>query len=1768
MSQFSGYSKQGTLHETDTVRVFRALRESDGQQVVVKAYRGVATNPEVLRHRRTEFNISKKLAGLSGIIRMYDLEQTPEGTLLVMEDIEGVTLHDFLRAADRSLAVRLELARGIVRAVGQMHGAGIIHNDLSPRNVLVHGPAQAVKLIDFGSASTVGLEARELSLPETMRGTPHYMSPEQTGRMNRSVDYRSDFYALGAVLYELFTGRTVFESNDVLELLHSHLARAPQPLQQVASGIPPALSEVVLKLLAKHAEDRYQSAEGLEADFAEVARQLEATGKVEVFPLGRFDMAAEIDLPERLYGREREVDRLLEAFDDAANSKRVLLLVGGPSGMGKTALVNEVHRPLTQKRGLFLSGKFEALKRDIPYHALTEAFGGVLQQLLALPEQNLVPVREALQQALAPSAQVLCDVFPELTTLLGPQPKLEALAPHEAQIRFELQFNQLVIGLLGLGRHLVLFLDDMQWADRASMRVLEVVLRSREVKHLMVVGSYRTAEVGADHPLHDLEKTAREAEAVIYRVDVKPLEAKHVLQMVSDALRCPPEAAAGLASLVFQRSGGNPLFVREFLRALRQGGALERDAATRQWRIDTAKVEALRIPDNVVDLLLEKLRRLPPRLQQVVASAACLGREVEPELLALAMNVPEDEAHAQVAECAGTGLLVRVREAGDRRTSHFRFVHDKIQEAASLLLDSAERARLHARVGQLLLERIPAEERDKRLFEVVNHLNLGAEGGLDASVAKRLPAMNLAAGRHAMASAAHEVAARYFDRGLELLPKSAWEQDYPTALGLHEDGAETAWLRGRLEVMEERAREVDARARTALEKVRISEVRILAMVSQNRPREAIDVGYDMLAQFGIRMPRRRITKVDALASLFRAHRALKARSTESVKSMPTMTDPRTLAVMRIFGAINLPAYFTNPFELVVQVKEQLLLSLNHGMAPETCNVIMGYAMMVIPIVDVKRMEVIREMGLHLGRRPESRLQVGRARVVATYFLLHRYQSYRDTGPELLQAYRECIEGGDFKYAAVALNARATWAFHATPNLDESYRLISEGVETMRAIGRDEHLLTTQLLHQQLGYNLIHSEMAEPWRYTGPHAFEDQIHAKNEEAKNQMGRANLAWFTTTTRLLFNRTKEASAIALAVGDAVDVLKSAPTHPRALTIVALGALSDWANLTPAEQARARKLSGKTLKRLVKYAADAPMNFQHMVAMLRADLARVAGDLDACCRGYEEAARLAREQAHDPILEPLAYELAARACEAAGRNLEARGFLQEALGAWARWGAWTKVEQLRRTYPSLKGAAMPTAQASNKEDSTGATTTSTGTGDGLDLKTVLKASHALSREIEVRTLQDRMLEIMLESAGADGGAILLWEDGKLHPRAASRVPDKAAARPPPTTSHAESIVQFTARTRQPLVVDDALADERFKEDPHVRAANLRSALGLPIVQGGELVAVLYLENQKLARAFSPHRVQLLSMLATQAAISLTNAQLYDKLKRALARAEESSRLKSEFLANVSHELRTPLNSIINLPEGLLGCFTPLDGAECAACGRIFELDPGEKVDPSVACPACSEEGTLAAKSTFKIDWDPSMAARHLRDVASHGRALLRMVDDVLESSKLESVAVELSMKDVPILELLDRVESSFSSDAEVSAVKLVVEKCDPALTARLDPARVWQILSNLISNALKFSDGRGRVDVSARAEGDWVHFQVKDEGVGIAQEHQRLIFESFRQAESGHTRRFGGTGLGLSIAQRLAGLHSGRVTVESVVGRGSVFTLSLPRSGPAPKT
>ena len=1453
------------LRKDEHFCLYRGRSNDGGSRVLVLSPLTEYPAPEILKLLEHAYSLREDLDP-TWAARPIAIARHRDRTVLVLEDPGGVPL-DQLPGQPLQVGFWLRLAINLSTAIDRLHQRGIIHKDIKPANVLVDAANAQCWLRGSLIASRLPRERQFPEPPEFIAGTLPYMAPEQTGRINRSIDSRSDLYSLGVTLYEMLTGSLPFTASDPMEWVHCHIARQPAPPSQRRRDLPETISAIILKLLSKTAEERYQTATGLLADLKKCLAEWESHRRIGSFSLGAHDISDRLLMPEKLYGRDREIKTLLDAFDQVVTTGEPnLVLVSGYSGIGKSSVVNELHKVLVLPRALFASGKFDQYKRDIPYATLAQAFQSLVRSLLSKSEADLQVWRDAFSEALGPNGLLIVDLVPELKLIIGEQPPVPDLPPQDAQRRFQLVFRRFISVFARAEHPLALFFDDLQWLDVATLDFLENLLTQPDVHHLMLIGAYRDNEIDSAHPLWRKLEAIRHAGPIVHDIVLAPLITGDLERLLADSLHCKLDRAIPLAQLLHEKTAGNPFFVIQFIYALVEEQLLTFDHNDARWLWDLNRIHAKGYTDNVVDLMVGKLNRLPIETQKALQDLACLGNSAEISTISTVHGISEEKLHSDLWEAVRLEIIAR-------RGGAYRFMHDRIQEAAYLLIPEHSRAETHLRIGRLLWSHFSAEKTEAEVFEIVNQLNRGATGITSQDERERLAELNFIAGKRAKASTAYLSALKYLAAGAALLSDDCWDRKYHLIFPLELNRAECEFLTGQSATAENRLTELSSRASNAVGLATVTCLLVDLYTSLNQSERAVAVSLNYLRHLGLEWSPHP-TAEEAQREYERIWAQLGSRAIEDLVELPLISNPAYLATLDVLTKVLPAALFTNPNFLSLAICRAVNLSLEHGNSDGSCVAYVWFGAICGPHFGNYKAgfrfgrlgyELVEQCGL---KRFQARSYLWFGQLVMPW--TKHVQACRDL---IRRAFEAANKVGDLTVAAYSCGALNTNLLAAGDPLPDVQSEAEHGLVFAR---KARFGIVIDIITAQLGLIRTLRGLTQKFGSFDDGQF-DELQFESHLASDSVLALPECWYWIRKLQARFFTGDYTS---AVDSAMRARQLLWTSPSLFDTAeyhfytALSHAGSCDSAFPDQQRQHLEALAMHHGQLEIWAENCPENFENRAALVGAEIARIEGREFEAMRLYEQAIRSSHTNGFVHS-EALASELAARFYVARGFNLIAHAYLRKARFCYLRWEAAGKVRQLDELYPGLR----------EDEPVPGPTSTIGTPVENLDLATVIKVSQAVSGEIVLEKLIDTLMRTAIENAGAERGLLILRRGVKQWIEAEATTSGDTIIVRSGEASVAEatvpqSIIHYVLRTEESVILDDASVQNPFSTDDYIRQQHARSVLCLPLIKQARLIGVLYLENNLAPHVFTPARIAVLKLLASQAAISLENTYLYRDLE------------------------------------------------------------------------------------------------------------------------------------------------------------------------------------------------------------------------------------------------------------------------------------------------
>ncbi|MBD2357519.1 AAA family ATPase [Tolypothrix sp. FACHB-123] len=1508
-----GYQICSQLYAGTRTKVYRAIRELDKVPVVIKMLAVEYPSFHELLQFRNQYTISKHLH-IPGIIQPLSLETYGNGYILIMADTREISLREYIQDNTISLIEFCQIALQLTDILHDLHHNRVIHKDIKPANILIHPQTKQIQLIDFSIASLLPKETTEIQNPHVLEGTLAYISPEQTGRMNRGIDYRSDFYALGVTFYELLTGELPFIARDPLELVHCHLAKQPNPINNEA--IPQVVGDIVMKLLAKNAEDRYQSALGLKHDLEICLTQLKDTGEITNFAIAQRDICDRFLIPEKLYGRKLEVSTLLQAFERVANGTSEMMLVAGFSGIGKTSVVNEVHKPITRQQGYFIKGKFDQFNRNIPLSAFVQALRDLIGQLLSESDAQLQIWKTKFLAVVGENGQVLIDVIPELEIIIGKQPPAPELSGKASENRFNLLFQNFIAVFTKKEHPLVMFLDDLQWADLASLQLIQLLMQDNG--HLLLLGAYRDNEVSPAHPLMLTVDELQQAGTTINTITLLPLAFSDTNLLIADTLQCTTERSHPLAELIARKTQGNPFFITQFLKALHEDGQITFNHHQGYWECDITQINALSLTDDVVEFMAQQLQKLPSQTQNVLKLAACIGNSFDLTTLAIVSQQSPTHTATDLWKALQEGLILPASQnykffqgeiAQSAVTAQsvsltYRFLHDRVQQAAYKLIAEADKQATHLAIGELLLSNTPAEQLNAYIFEIVNHLNTGINLITQPQKKLELARLNLIAGCKAKTAIAYDAAVKYFSQGIDLLPADAWQQQYQLTLNLHHERLEAACLHTDFDKLATWGDMILQSATSLLDTIKVHETRMTAFRSQAQFANVVEIGLQVLKLLGVEFPAQP-TVADIGAAAEQTRQLWQERTALSLLDLPAMSDPHQLAAMQIMSKLVSSVYIAVPPLLPLLIFKQVEMSIQYGNCAIAIFSYADYGLILCGVLgDIDAGYEFGQLALKLLDKLQTTAFKSRAYFVVNSFIRHWKEPLHQTLPSLLAGYQSGLETGDWECVGLNLLTYSQYCYWSSRELTDLAQQIEAHRQFINQI-KQQPTINAQLVYQQAILNLM-GQAEVPYLLQGKVLNATQILPALQGASDWTGLLYIYLHQAILCYLFGEEEQAAQqIAIAenysnsiVGYfmvAIQVFYDALIH-----LARYGDVGDAEKLALIERINTHQ------DKLQGWATYAPFNHQHRWELVTAERYRVQRQHAEAMEYYDLAIANAKTNGYLQE-EALSNELAAKFYLDWGKEKVAAGYMQEAYYCYAHWGAKAKTNDLENRYPHLLRpifqqtaqtlnpletlASMVGVTVSNRTSTHSDRSSSTNLNTVLDFAAILKASQSLSGAIQLDELLQKLTQIILQNSGGDRCALILPNSHGTWEVKAIATPEttQLCSQPLEGNPHLPvKLIQYVKNTQELVLIDELKTDLAII-DAYLEQHQPKSVLCLPILNQGHLIGILYLKNRSASRVFTSDRILILNFLCTQAAISLENARLYQKSQIYAQQLEQS---------------------------------------------------------------------------------------------------------------------------------------------------------------------------------------------------------------------------------------------------------------------------------------
>lgn len=1726
-----------------------------------------------------EFEITNHL-NLPFVRKALERTKINNKEAVILDYVSGYNLKEWVKSRGAlDVWSFLKMSIKLSSMLEEIHKKGYYHRDINSSNIIIDATLEQISLIDFGLATQFDSQTDQYA-PEGLEGTLGYISPEQTGRMNRKIDYRTDLYSLGVTFYEMITGRLPFDFEDTLEMVHAHLAIEPKSVNEWDEKIPFMISSIIKKLLSKNAEMRYQSAAGLQADLEKCLFLLEKEGHISAFPLGEHDFSSRFSIPQKLYGRDKEISQLRELFEKTiVSNKQELLLLKGGAGVGKSALAGQIQKSIAQHNGYYIFGKYDELQFNIPYSAIIQAFKGLVDILLSETKEEIENWRKKLLKAVGDSGNVLIEVIPNLELIIGSQPKLGKVGAVESSYRFAYVFTNFIKAVVGSKRPLVIFLDDLQWADVASLDLIRTIRANKEIDLLFIIGAFRDDEINTGHPLlKTIEEVAEGRQ--IHQWQLAPLKEEVIVEIITETLVCTAEKAEPLAKIIYSKTFGNAFFVNQFFKSLYDQEYLkwemQPDGLQGAWVWNEGDILGMNITDNVVELLTSSIRKMESATQDILKAASCIGNRFSLPILSKALHKTDQEIFLLIQPALRDGLVVpygKSRSASpvDSDTwqlefSKLKFTHDRIQQAAYALLGNEEKKQFHFRIGETLIAYNNSRQSDEYVFEVVNHFKLAGNLVSEPQSKMELARFNFLAGKRAKRSVAFAQAMDYFNHAIALLAETKpWLSNYALSLELYTEAAETAYLVSNKDLMDHYIQEILDNASELLEKVRAYEIKIQYHQSQNQLLEAVHTALGVLALLGVKLPSKP-TKLHIILGLIGVQTKLTQKKVETLHELPLMTDHHAQAAMRILVNINSSSYYALPDLFPLVVFKQVQMSLKYGNSEFSAFSYASFGVVKTGVLgDIQGgYQLGKAAGKILGQFSSKGLQV-RTAVVMNGFLNHWIKRPQEFVRDIPSLYQQAQEAGDIEYVALLAFNQTLFSYYLGQSLNRLEQEVALRDEIIGSYNQVTPLYFNKIYWQTI-LNL-RGKSFDRLELKGLGYDDEAMRPIHEQAKD--GSSLFVAYSQKAYLcfMFGAYKLAEQHSTTAKKYLENVIASMPYPMYFFYDTLIRLS-FIEANKEKISVQVKIIKANIKKLKKWAEMAPDHHQHRYLLLLAEWNKYLGKDILSRNYYEEASIKARENefAQD---DALIQELAGKYYLKMNMIRLAIFYIENAVRAYAQWGASEKVRQLEEEYGqllNLKGYDEHTISMGsslqgsilNKDR------------DGLDLNTVVKASQAISGEIILGKLLEKMVSIVVQSAGAQRGVLIDNDNGQLKILVKdnlsydSELLENSKDLP-------QSVIQYVARTQKSLVFGNAYKDLQFGNDAYFIREQPKSILVYPVIRKGKLSCIIFLENNLAYDAFTSARLELLDILAPQIAISIENALLYENMEDKVRIRTEEIQFKNEKLESQKDEILLQRDRLEEAQREII-----LKNEELRTINTSLESIVDERTaDLKIALERLTESNKELDTFIYRASHDlkgPILRIQGLTMISHREPDPTRLNMNI---RRIELTAIEMERVLSKLLNIhlvfMDGLENSRISFEQLchdvtktlqplawdnpEFMRLAIQ---PSIQLFSDNQLIKIILENLVENAIVYRKDKETlmVKVQISKKDNFVTIVVEDNGVGIDPKIEDQVFNMFYR---GNEKSIG-SGLGLYLVKKATEKLQGTIVLESEQYKFTRVTVKIP--------
>ncbi|KAB8136755.1 AAA family ATPase [Gracilibacillus oryzae] len=1698
---------------SDKWALYNAVSIDDKRKVLIKTINNKAY-PDAKAELIHEYYTLKDKE-LYGVLLPVQLEKDKEQPYVILEYFNGEPLTEWINKKQPFDTNHfLKMAMNLTTVLFSIHQNNIIHKAIQPNNVLYDESTDKLRITGFHLSTMLSSELLQASAATNQLEGLYYLSPEQTGRMNRSVDYRTDLYSLGALLYQLATGQVPFhDKSDPAEIIHAHLAQSPRPPHEMNKAIPIVISNIIMKLLDKMPEKRYQSTDGLKRDLEKCFYHFHSTQGMIQFPLGVSDARSVLEKPHKLYGREQELNKLIEIFEQVKNGQPSIVLIPGSSGTGKTALVQRLQKPLLNKRGYFTAGKFVQFQKHIPYAPIIEAFRSLIKQILTESNSSIEMWRNKINTALANNAWIISNFLPEIEWLIGKQGNGPDLPPQGVHNRFRLVVRNF-IDVFATGTHpLVLFIDDLQWADHATIDLIKHLLLNPGRRNLLIIGAYRDDEVEVGHPFEILLKQLKEKDIISASIPVHPLTKTDMEQWINEVFGLKAESLASLTELTCRITKGNPFFINQLFLLLYQEQVIRFDLSTASWKVNLAELHQIPLTDTMLEFIMKQINKLPAQTMRLLQIAACIGIKFDLKLLSTITGESYETMAKQLWDGLEEGVILPMdihykwvypKENEQLLKQHppmYCFLHDKIQQAFYNSMSKEEQELTHLKIAEELLRNYTDKEIEFHIFALVNHLNI-CRSRLSERQLSDLIKWNRIAGEKAKTAAAYQTAWNYYQRAFRLLPDDKWNLNYKETFKVMMGYGESLYLNQHFEEAEIIFEEMLAHAKTKQEKLSIYNLKITLYIHIHKVEKATEAGLAGVRLFGLDI-RNNPGKLTVAKEYMLTKLALGNRRSEDLLKITPVADSYQREVLRTLINTNAPTYHFNQNLATILMLRALRLTLKVGDMDLSALVYNNYALTLSAgFGDYKGSYQFGKLAIEHVKRSGERALQARVFFVFGTFVNHWKNHIRHNLEYLEQSQQICIETGNLHLAG----ANGAFIVLAQYIKGDHLELVEEGIERQLMFARkNEYAITSDYLAELSEWIAVLTVQDKQPTWNFPDFTDD----KSAAIIHKTTRLQVAY------LLDNQTK-ALLLMEELEPLVDNTLVLSVAPEYFFYHSLWLIKLMDKNIIEKRMNLKKLK-KNIAKLKNWAEHAPANYLHKYLLVQAELERFNQKEQKAMALYHEA--IEQAEANGFLQDTaIANYCAANFYLASGLSQNAKSFMTEAYNGFLNWGAKHIASKIKQDYPQLLLQIKDSVLSGMVPM------------EHLDRNAFINAAQIISSEVVLEELINRLMEIVLSYAGAEHASFLLHTDGELDLVSYHHF-NGLSMKGENKQRFCQAIVSYVRNSKEVVVLDNAGEQGNFTEDSYIQETKAKSVLCLPVIYQDKLVAVLYMENNQSTNVFTRERLNFLNLIASQAAVSIENAYLYSEL-------EEKVRMRTELLNESNQSLSDVNQQLTNSKEKMKHLLS--------------------NISHDLQSPVTVVQGYVRALLDGIVQ-DPAKQKDFLQTIQNRLSGLNTLMKDLFDLSKLETGNMQFSLEAIPVDQLYYHFCSVFALEVEQSGLefhnRLLVDSENEYPLIEVDVGRLEQVMANLVSNAIKHTD-KGTIELSlAISEKNQAIFTIRDEGEGILPADIPYVFDRYYTK-----RKTSGNGLGLAISKEIIHCLNGEIWVESIVNEGTAFAFSIP--------